>query len=933
MTRPFASSDAVSLGEAAAIGRIEKALFGGDDRLVQVGRYEVVESIGAGGFGKVYRARDPQLDRMVALKVLTVTHSGNDDVLREAKVMATIGHPNVVAIHDAGVVADATPPCVFLAMELIDGKHLRDWLATPRTQSELLEVMRQAARGLRAAHAAGIVHRDFKPENLLIGSDGRVRVVDFGLARAATTQLAPDADLNETSTTTIAGTPAYMAPEIFTGAPASIATDQFAYCITLWEALYGARPFVARCVEQLTAAFGQPLALPRRPRVPRNVARVLRRGLATNAARRYSSMAELLLELEPPHGVSRRRTIGAGIAAGALGVALAVAITRELNSADAPELCARPTSELAGVWDPIQRATIANAFRATGLRHAQSVIERLTSGLDRATGDWIEAHREACIATHVRHEQSSELLDRRMACLRDWRRQLAALTSSFSRPTQPLVEHAVLAVAELPPLARCANPLELVSAPPRDPATAAKLDELSDRLAQSRVRYFEGNWAEAIDIAQGVEAEAAALHDDATQVAATVWQGQPLIALGRRDEARDVSRRCFDLALAIRDHRSAALAASALAFHGAFDSSRANESLTWIRTGEALRQKLNSADDLVATLAHIEGSIYVAVAEPEKARRSLERAVAAWRRLDPEHPNLATTLGMLGVAELNLGSVEAARQHLTESVQRCERDLGPSHAELGNALVNLALAEAATGRYRDAAASIDRGMAIQIAALGADNPTVGYAYLNLGQVAMAMGDHARADRAYGEAARIALASYGANHAVTIVIELATAEHAARTGRSLIARDHALRALGALGPDDHAPRALAQSTLALAEHGLGRESTAVRTTHAALAALAAPHVATPSQRAIVHDNCGEVLLAVGRSSDAIAALRTADTMLDHGPPDPWRRAQTRFALARATNDRSLAASLLHALPSDIDPALRERIAKFATSQAK
>ncbi|MBC7974587.1 MAG: serine/threonine protein kinase, partial [Myxococcales bacterium] len=186
--RPDGLEDTVaaitSLGEAAAIGRIEHALFGGDQRLVRLGRYEVIELIGAGAFGKVYRARDPQLARDVALKVLAVEHGRGADLLGEAQVMATVGHPNVAAIYDAGVVGDVVPPRVFFAMELVAGGNLRGWLATPRSGGEIVDVMRQAGRGIAAAHAAGIVHRDVKPENLLVGEDGRVRVVDFGLARA-----------------------------------------------------------------------------------------------------------------------------------------------------------------------------------------------------------------------------------------------------------------------------------------------------------------------------------------------------------------------------------------------------------------------------------------------------------------------------------------------------------------------------------------------------------------------------------------------------------------------------------------------------------------------------------------------------------------------------------------------------------------------------
>lgn len=932
--RKWIDNASVSLGEAAAIGRIEKALFGGDERLVQVGRYEIIDAIGAGSFGKVYRARDPQLHRAVALKVLAVEHARGEDLLGEARIMATIGHPNVATIYDAGVVADITPPRVFLAIELVDGSHLRNWLTTARTPANILDALAQAARGLVAAHAAGVVHRDFKPENVLVGSDGRVRVVDFGLARPATTIDARAIDVDETSTATVAGTPAYMAPELLAGGQANTATDQFAFCVTLWEALYGARPFTGRSVAELTASVARPVSVPRRPRIPRRVVRALVKGLAVNPTQRHASMAALVRELEFRPRPTRRSMLVTTAASVGLAIAVVVAATRTLGMSST-EPCPRATSQLAGVWDPWRRAAIGAAFRATALPQAAATFDRVSGELDRMTNEWLDAHHAACTATHVRHEQSAEALDRRMACLHDWRRQLATTTTSFARATPTVVTLAMRALFELPPLARCANDSELAlgPSPSRDPATIAKLDELGDQLAQARVQYFEGNAQQAIETAQAVEREATALHDDTLRVATTLWQGQTLVALGRFAEARDVSRRCFDLALAIRDQRSAALAASALAFNGAFDSTLATESLQWIATGTALLHHLENADEVEGSLAHVEGSIHLAAADPANARTAFERALAAWRRIAPEHPNAPTSMAMLGVAELYLGAADQARQHLRESVRLTERDMGPAYSESGNVLVNLALAEAATGDYREAAAAIDRGLTIQIGALGMDNPAVGYAHLNRGQVAMAMGNHVMADRSFAEAERIVRKVYGPSHAVTTVVELAMAEHAARTGRGALARDHAAQAAAGLNPADHGPRALAQSTLALGEMALGYRAQAERAVHAALSELALAQIATASQRAIVHDNCGEVLLALGQTVPAIAELRLAATELDHGPPDPWRRAQIQLALARATSDRALAAAALAALPADIDASLRAPLSKILNSKDK
>ncbi len=959
--RPDGLEDTVaaitSLGEAAAIGRIEHALFGGDQRLVRLGRYEVIELIGAGAFGKVYRARDPQLARDVALKVLAAPHARGADLLGEAQVMATVGHPNVAAIYDAGVVGDVVPPRVFFAMELVAGGNLRSWLATPRRRDEILDVLRQAGRGIAAAHAAEIVHRDIKPENLLVGEDGRVRVVDFGLARAVPAgEISPATDGGEASdgtegredsdgsdasaaastairprpaaaTASLAGTPAYMAPELLAGGSATALSDQFAYCVTLWEAVCGVRPFVGSSLTELRAAFATPPVSPAKRRLPRRIARALERGLAVRPDDRHPSMDALLLALAPRR--SARWWIAGVLAITALAAALAIVVARR----EPPAACPRATGELAGVWDGPRRTAIAAAFRATAVPHAEAAFDRLAAVLDRGAGEWLDARQAACAATHIRHEQSPELLDRRIACLRDWRRQLVALTATYARATPTLVDQALRAAAELPSIGRCAQTAELAAGParPTDPAVAAQLDALDDQLAEARVKYFLGETAAALSLAEQVERDGAALRDAPVQVASTLWQGQALTALGRYAEAREVARRCFDRALGIRDQRSAALAASTLAFNGAFDSSLAAESLQWVQTGESLRGNLEHADDIEGSLAHVEGNIYLTAADPARARVALERAVAAWRRLAPEHPNAVTSLAMLGVAELNLGDAEAARRDLGEAVRLTERDLGPAHPELAAALINLGLVEAASGRYVEAAATTDRGISIQLEALGADHPLVGYARLNRGQVAAAMGETALADRELAEAARIAQATYGPAHAVSVVIELASAEHAARTGRGDAARDHAARALAAIDPSDHGPRALVESTRALAEQARGARPAALAAARIALTELLAAPSSTPSQRAIVRCNAGEVLVALGNARDvgtATTALRLAADELGHGPPDPVRRARIALALARATLDPAVAAAALRVLPAAADPALRAALTRFA-----
>lgn len=267
----------------------------------RLGRYRVERRVGAGAMGTVYAARDVELDRPVALKVLHSAHfelEGPDDrarILREARAMARLSHPNVVSVFEVGEDPQGVP---FLAMELVEGRTLDVWLkAGARTTAEILAVFREAGAALAAAHQAGLVHGDFKPQNLLVGSDGRAQVTDFGLARHG----APDLDPPEAPL--LAGTPAYMAPEQLKGR-ASPASDQFSFCVSLYEALAGQRPFEGPTLQALQRSISEDLGARGPGSIPKPVYAVLRRGLSPHPQARFPDMASLLAALERPH---RRR--------------------------------------------------------------------------------------------------------------------------------------------------------------------------------------------------------------------------------------------------------------------------------------------------------------------------------------------------------------------------------------------------------------------------------------------------------------------------------------------------------------------------------------------------------------------------------------------------------------------------------------------------
>ncbi|RMG97129.1 MAG: serine/threonine protein kinase [Deltaproteobacteria bacterium] len=333
---------------------VAERLFGPsrDDAPPRLGRYEIRGRLGAGAMGVVYRAYDPDLDREVALKLLLGERRRDGEaaaeararLLREARAMARLSHPNVIAVYDVGV-EDGD---VFVAMELVEGEDLRTHLAhRDLPWDRIVDLFVQAADGLSAAHGAGVVHRDFKPENVLVGRDGRVRVSDFGLAGGrlsndAEPAAAPDADDDDLTLTrvgSVLGTPKYMAPEQFRDATAAtFASDQFSFCVALFEALFGRPPFDGETLMAYReAAERGAIARVDDRHVPDAVVKVLRRGLDPAPDRRYPSMEALARALRGTTRLSRMRrriAIRAGaslaVAAGAV-AAVALALGRPVQ--------------------------------------------------------------------------------------------------------------------------------------------------------------------------------------------------------------------------------------------------------------------------------------------------------------------------------------------------------------------------------------------------------------------------------------------------------------------------------------------------------------------------------------------------------------------------------------------------------------------------
>ena len=427
-----ATVDAPDAAVPAADLRSRSSLVRG----ASVGRYVVLSELGAGGMGVVFAAYDPDLDRKVALKLLRagLGAEGSDGaarLLREAQALAKVSHPNVVAIHDVGTRGDE----VWIAMEFIAGRTLGDWLREgSRSWQQVLDVIEPVVRGLATAHAAGLVHRDVKPDNVMLGDDGRVRVMDFGLARGTAAEgIETNRDeLDEevvraagrriddalTAAGAMPGTPAYMSPEQFAAMPTDARTDQFSLCVMLHEAIYGKRPFAGDTVVELATNVleGNRRSIPASSKVPRWLRGVVERGLATDPNHRWPSLPAMLAAM----GAGRRRArrgrvlMGLGVLGSVVGVGLGARAWVEHRRVVA---CEAEGGLIEQVWNEDVRAEVVAGLVETGTGHAATTAEKVMPWLDEQAAAWRAARTQVCVDARVRRVLDEQTERRSVWCL------------------------------------------------------------------------------------------------------------------------------------------------------------------------------------------------------------------------------------------------------------------------------------------------------------------------------------------------------------------------------------------------------------------------------------------------------------------------------------------------------------------------------------
>jgi eukaryotic-like serine/threonine-protein kinase len=728
---------------AAVVDRVrargDRALSPG----TRLGRYILTGEIGSGGMGVVHAAHDPELDRAVAIKLLR----GGDPELqmrlrREAQVMAQLAHPNVVTVHDVGVFEDE----LFIAMEYIEGETLASWIAKPRSVREVLEVFRAAGRGLAAAHAAGIVHRDFKPENVLIGTDGWVRVGDFGLARpgdvpaaqpvdvAAGSQPilpAPARPVDLTATGMLLGTPHYLAPEIYNGEGANARSDQFSFCVALYTALYDARPFDGDSLDALAASVraGRVREPAEARRVPRRIRAALRRGLAVDPGARFGSMDELLAELVPARG-RWPWAIGAGPALGVIAWMVA------RSPAELPDLrCTGAAAEFATTWNASRREAIRVAFAtATRAPYAAAAFERVSSALDRYAARWADAHTEACRASRILGEQTDAMLELRMSCLEHRRDRVAALVTTLMTADADAVAHSIPAALALEDVAACAETgaLRQVVPRPTDASRRTQLDELAGRLADAQANYEVGAYARALELVRPVVSAAHELAYRPFEAEAELARGEIELAAGDLANAETTLGSAVWAAEAGRDDAIAARAWIRLIWtvgHHEGDTARA---LAFVPRVTAVLERIGGDADIEARLEGALAVLYSTRSEYGPAIAHAEKAVAVSERaFGADDPQVSRALQTLAITLGNQGRPDRAAPILQRVYAIRERTLGPNHPDTAVLLSNLGSAHNDAGDPARAVQELRRALAILEASLDPYHLKIAYTLCNL----------------------------------------------------------------------------------------------------------------------------------------------------------------------------------------------------------
>ena len=917
-------------------------------------RYVVLERIGQGAMGVVYAAHDPELARKVALKVLRPEGLHVEELrqrlLREAQALARLAHPHVVTVHDVGTCDGA----IFLAMELVEGTTLARWLEQPRPWREVLRVFREAGQGLAAAHAAGLVHRDFKPANVLVGLEGRARVTDFGLASTSSEPSpsptaspshagARDVSGSLTRTGALVGTPAYMAPEQLRGRGASALSDQFSFCVALHEALHGERPFEGSTLEELALAAleGRVRTPERASQVPAWVRRAVLRGLRPRPEERFPSMQALVAALTPR--ASRRRTwvtLSLGVAS-VLGGLLGYRMAHRHEA-----LCARDSQRLAVAWSPEHRERARAAFLATGVSTAEPIWRKVSAVLDAYAARWDTLRTQACIAaagdTTSTAWQTASCLDTRL-----W--QLAAVTDALGKADTQTIHNAPQMMASLEGLDGCLDAPSSAMRPQPTEALRPRVDAVRRRLAEAQALQELAKHAEGLAVTSSLLQELPDIGYRPLEAEVLSLHGFLLSLSGKPKEAEQVLQQAVWAAEAGRDDEMAVRAWTLLVRVQGLVQGRIEDATRSAQHARAVLERLGR--ERYPALA---SNLHMRMGDLELLQMRLEPAVAEFTRalelarktFGAEHPRTGALLHKLGNVRFEQLRYEEALVLYLQANTLWERAWGADSGPIAVNLSNIASARLMLGRLDEALADYQRALRLLEIYHPPDHPSLGPPHISLGTLLVGLGRVDEAREHFLKSLAIFERSSGRDHPDTVMALTALGGVAADTRRFDEAFAYHTEALArverSLGPDspqsvvplEYLGRALLQAgrvdearlrlrqALAVVEKHHGPEDVSQASPRRGLARLelsgGAPRLALAQcQRALALDErvqgpqvpdvaldlacLGEAHLALGEAARAVPLLERARLIHQHAPQDRRDAAWAAFLLARALEE--------------------------------
>lgn len=733
----------------------------------RVGRFVVHSHLDEGGMGLIYRAHDEELDRPVALKILRASQSegelGQARLIREAQALARLSHPNVVTVYEVG----EWEGHIFVAMELIEGMTLGAWLdAKERSWREIIDMFIQAGRGLAAAHSVGIVHRDFKLSNALIGDDGRLRVLDFGIALAA--ELPPSVDTEQNITNVlgtkvsllsgsltvggaIAGTPTYMSPEQLVGGKVDARADQYAFCVALYRGLYRQRPFQGRSIKERRQEFldGAKITFPPEPRVPPWLRRIVCRGLEVEPECRYLTMDDLLADLANDRTRRRRWVLGASLGGALLLGGGYIAAQQQVALSDP---CRDVGDELAGVWGEQQRTAISRAIEDTGLAYGAVTWQRLDPLLGGYAEAWIDQRVEAC-ESHRSGLHDAALYGLEVGCLDRRRAAFRALVRVLVETDAEVLIRAIQAAKVLPSVAACGDIGVLTAkvALPVNHELAVEVERLHEVLAEASVEAEMYRHQRGLRLSTEVLARSEVLGYTPLQAEALFVHGRLLRIAGDFEAADEALNRGVWRADVIGDDEqlaeTMAMLIRTLTERGEYD-----RGFAWRPHAEAVIERLGGDSpgeakllgrlcDLLSLRGRDEEAI-------ELGSRALEISERLYGNEDPRNVNI---LAALGSAYDKSGEIVEAGALFDRALRISEREYGLEHPAISMCLNNIGVMKERAGDVEGAARVVRRSLRIREAALGPEHPSLALMVGNLGIFALAQGKNAEA-QAYMERA-------------------------------------------------------------------------------------------------------------------------------------------------------------------------------------